>query len=104
MNFRGKSGAERDAALLAFVERVYGPYLPAHRDEIRDHISKVDPKLFTALRNYGFGRLPKHLKMNSRDDRLRERIKRAATDYDNMEPRERRSVQRVARARNQGPK
>lgn len=86
----------RDAALLEFLDRVYGPYLPRHRYAIREFIAAKNPRLYRAIRAFGFDRLPQ-LEMPSRGELLRELVKRAAEgDYATMTTKEKRAVQWAA--------
>jgi hypothetical protein len=92
-DFRGRASGEKDEALLAFVEEVYGPYLPQHRNAMRAYLLKKNPALHTSLRLFGFGNLPEHLRMPSQREQVRERIKLAAAGhYDEMTPAHKRSV------------
>ena len=95
-DFRGKlkrGSNKKERVLIAFLEDVYGAYLPKHRDLMRAYIRDRDPALNMALKGYGFANLPEHLQMPSSRERVALRLKQAATgEYGKMSRSEQRSV------------
>jgi phospholipid N-methyltransferase len=92
-DFRGKSKLEKRKALISFIKNEYGPFLPKHRDVMRDYLRLKDPKLHLAIKNFGFANLPSSLQMPSRDDKAKTRLQRAAAGaYDSMSKANKRSV------------
>jgi hypothetical protein len=92
-DFRGKSKTEKGDALIKFIEDEYGAFFEEYRDQMRDYIRSVDPKLHAAIKNFGFSNLPTRFQMPSRDDKLKARLKRAAAGaYERMPKSEKRSV------------
>lgn len=103
-DFRGKPAGERDRALIAHIEHVYGDYLPQHANEMREYLGRKDPKLLAAIKVFGFKNLPENLRMPSIRQKVMERIARAAAgEYPGMNPEEKKSV-RTATQRRLSPK
>lgn len=92
-DLRGKSKAVVKEIVEAFIEDVYGEFLPARRDEMRDYLRRKDPKLHAFLRNYGFENLPDRFQMPSQRDKVQQLISDAASGgYKDMPLNQRRSV------------
>lgn len=75
---RGRPFAESGNPLIQFLEEVYGPYLPAQKDHLRNYIRKHDPKLYDAIHSYEKkAPLPTHLQMTTVNDRHLARLEMA---------------------------
>jgi hypothetical protein len=69
-------GAEK---LLEFISKVYGPYIPKFRNDLRGYIHRNDPALYTAIASFEAlgGVLPPDLWLPTQRDMSDERLARA---------------------------
>lgn len=103
----GRPPANEGDLVVEFLRDTYGPYLPAHKDVLRDFIYEHDRTLYRAIQRYEETKtLPADVAITTRTVRVAERLRRAAeAGLNTLTQKERRSVTgKLLRSDRPGPK
>jgi hypothetical protein len=98
---RSKSKSENFAALVLFLDQVYGCYMHSHRDVLRKYIFQHDRKCYRTIQDSERAglKLPENLRMPTVQEKLQKLLKQAVEGTTTLSETQKRSVFRAASRR-----